>query len=145
MDRKRRRLGVAAFKAHDGRAGLTGLVGEVRLDAGSGKDHDADRKDIGRLIVAPELCGLAMLRPVGLTGDLRPLTEIGPACGDELGSAGRLAGSQTTSCTRLCMTTEAAEAKTAVCGFPQACWTPASSLALRCEERGFSRSHDSCP
>jgi hypothetical protein len=34
-----------------------------------------------------------MLRPVGLEGELRRLTVIGPACADELGSARRLAGS----------------------------------------------------
>lgn len=69
-DRNRRRS-CAASEPIDRDAKLAGLVGEIVLNAGAGEDDDADRQDAQHLIGTLKQCGLGMLRPVGLEGDLR--------------------------------------------------------------------------
>ena len=68
----------------DRNAQLAGLVCEVLLDPGAGKDEHTDRQDIQHRVVALERGRTAVLGPVGPEGDLGPLAVVGPAGGDEL-------------------------------------------------------------
>ena len=89
VDRQRSR--AAASEAIDRDAHLAGFVGQVVLNAGAGKDDDADRHDAKHLIVALEGRGLSMLRPVGFERNLRDLAVIGPGGRNAFRALGRSA------------------------------------------------------
>ena len=76
------------LELHHRDAQLLGLVGEVFLDAIAREDENAHGQHIQHGVVALEGCGLGMLGPIGLEGDLRDLAGFGPFSGDEFGTLG---------------------------------------------------------
>src|SRR5690606_20443650 len=64
----RRRSRAACSETPNRNSELARLVGEVFLDAGSGKDDDADRQDFQHRVIALEWRRLRMLGPVWLEG-----------------------------------------------------------------------------
>ena len=77
MDRRSR---GAEFPNSDAEA--SGFVGQVVLDSRAREVHDADWQQLEHGVVPSEWCGLRMLGPVGLEGDLRDLAGVCPAGGD---------------------------------------------------------------
>ena len=74
------------LELHHWDAELLGLVREVFLDAIAREDEDADGEHIQHGIVALEGCGLGVLGPVGLEGDLGDTPGFSPFGGDEFGA-----------------------------------------------------------
>ena len=71
------------LELHHRDAELLGLVGEVFLDAIAREDEDADGEHVQHSVVALERCGLGVLGPVRLEGDLSDAPGLGPFGGDE--------------------------------------------------------------
>src|SRR5208283_657806 len=88
-DASNRRSRAALVESPHGDAEFPRLVGEVGGDPRAGESDDADRQYVEHLVVALERRGLGVLRPVGLEGDLRNLSMIGPFGCDALGALRR--------------------------------------------------------
>ena len=88
-DASNRRSRAALVERPHGDAEFARLVGEVRGDPRAGESDDADRQHVEHLVVALERRRLGVLGPVGLEGDLRNLSMIGPFRCDALGALRR--------------------------------------------------------
>ena len=86
--RKPRPSGAAFHGPPDGNPEDPGLVAEVVLNPGAGKYQDPDRERREHGVVALEGRRLGVSLPIRLERDLRDLSGVGPAGGDEFG-AGR--------------------------------------------------------
>src|SRR5271169_7164012 len=83
--RKPRPSGVAFHGPPDGNPEDPGLVAEVVLNPGAGKYQDPDRERREHGVVALEGRRLGVSLPIRLERDLRDLSGVGPAGGDEFG------------------------------------------------------------
>jgi hypothetical protein len=85
---------TSVLASPDRDAELAGLVGEVVLNAATGKDDYTDGQDVEHAVVALKGSGVGVAGPVGLEGDLWHMAVVGPGRRNAFGTLRRTAVQQ---------------------------------------------------